>query len=75
MIVSSAWGASLRGVVNRRLSISGSFCCLYIHVLSLGSDIRVETMRVQGLQKRAKKTTEWKNEQEKRYGKVIANSA
>ena len=49
------------------------------HVLSLGSDIRVETMRVQGLQKRAKKTTRNKKNgkinKKKRYGKVIANRA
>ncbi len=47
------------------------------HVLSLGSDIRVQTMRVQGLQKRAKKTTRnkmnGKINKKKRYGKVIAN--
>ncbi len=49
------------------------------HVLLLGSDIRVETMRVQGLQKRAKKTTRNKKNgkinKKKRYGKVIANRA
>jgi uncharacterized protein YaaW (UPF0174 family) len=49
------------------------------HVLSLGSDIRVETMRVQGLQKRTKKTTRNKKNdkinKKKRYGKVIANQA
>ena len=49
------------------------------HVLSLGSDIRVETMRVQGLQKRAKKTTRNKKNgnfnKKKRYGKVVANRA
>ncbi len=49
------------------------------HVLSLGSEIRVETMRVQGLQKRTKKTTRNKKNdkinKKKRYGKVIANRA
>jgi hypothetical protein len=49
------------------------------HVLSLGSNIRVETMHVQGLQRRAKKTTRnkinGKINKKKRYGKVIANRA
>ncbi|MCF3941978.1 hypothetical protein [Oceanobacillus alkalisoli] len=49
------------------------------HVLSLGSDIRVETISMQGLQKRAKKTTRNKKNgrinKKKRYGRVIANRA
>ncbi len=48
-------------------------------ILSLGSDIRVETMRFQSLQKRAKNTTRnhtnGKINQKKRFGKSIANRA
>ncbi|HED0876550.1 TPA: hypothetical protein R4M55_001798, partial [Campylobacter jejuni] len=48
-------------------------------ILALGSDIRVETMRFQSLQKRAKKTTRNKKNdkinKKKRYGKSIANHA
>jgi hypothetical protein len=46
-------------------------------ILELGSDVRVETMRFQSLQKRAKKTTRnkknGKNNRKKRFGKSIAN--
>src|SRR5690625_4142064 len=49
------------------------------HVLSLGSDIRVETISVQRLKKRGRKTTRNKKNgkinKKKRYGKVIANRA
>ena len=48
-------------------------------IVSLGSDIRVETMRFQSLQKRAKKTTRNKTNgkinRKKRFGKSIANRA
>ena len=48
-------------------------------ILALGSDIRVETMRFQSLQKRAKKTTRntknGKLNRKKRFGKSIANHA
>ena len=48
-------------------------------ILALGSDIRVETMRFQSLQKRAKKTTRNKKNgkinRKKRFGKSIANHA
>jgi hypothetical protein len=48
-------------------------------LLALGSDIRVETMRFQSLQKRAKKTTRNKKNgkinRKKRFGKSIANHA
>ncbi|GIO17503.1 hypothetical protein J18TS1_06030 [Oceanobacillus oncorhynchi subsp. incaldanensis] len=48
-------------------------------ILSLGSDIRVETMRFQSLQKRAKNTTRnntnGKINQKKRFGKSIAKRA
>jgi hypothetical protein len=48
-------------------------------ILALGSDIRVETMRFQSLQKRAKKTTRNKKNgkinPKKRFGKSIANHA
>ncbi|WP_186671310.1 transposase [Sporosarcina sp. BP05] len=48
-------------------------------ILALGSDIRVETMRFQSLQKRAKKTTRnqknGKINRKKRFGKSIANRA
>src|SRR5690625_2593362 len=49
------------------------------HVHSLGSDIRVETISVQGLKRRGRKTTRNKKNgkinKKKRYGKVIANRA
>ncbi|WP_462408564.1 hypothetical protein [Neobacillus sp. Marseille-QA0830] len=48
-------------------------------ILALGSDIRVETMRFQSLQKRAKKTTRNKRNgkvnRKKRFGQSIANHA
>lgn len=48
-------------------------------ILALGSDVRVETMRFQSLQKRAKKTTRNKRNgkmnRKKRFGKSIANHA
>ena len=48
-------------------------------ILSLGTDIRVETMRFQSLQKRAKNTTRnhtnGKINRKKRFGKSIANRA
>ena len=48
-------------------------------ILALGSDIRVETMRFQSLQKRTKKTTRnrknGKINSKKRFGKSIANHA
>ena len=48
-------------------------------ILALGSDVRVETMRFQSLQKRAKKTTRNKKNgkinRKKRFGKSIANHA
>ncbi|WP_066319600.1 hypothetical protein [Bacillus sp. FJAT-29814] len=48
-------------------------------ILELGSDVRVETMRFQSLQKRAKKTTRNKKNgkihRKKRFGKSIANHA
>lgn len=48
-------------------------------ILALGSDIRVETMRFQSLQKRAKNTTRnntnGKINRKKRFGKSIANRA
>ncbi|WP_066188840.1 MULTISPECIES: hypothetical protein [Gracilibacillus] len=48
-------------------------------ILALGSDIRVETMRFQSLQKRAKNTnrnhTNGKINRKKRFGKSIANRA
>ena len=48
-------------------------------ILALGSDIRLETMRFQSLQKRAKKTTRNKRNgkmnRKKRFGKSIANHA
>jgi hypothetical protein len=48
-------------------------------ILVLGSDVRVETMRFQSLQKRAKKTTRNKKNgkinPKKRFGKSIANHA
>ncbi|HHY71938.1 MAG TPA: hypothetical protein GX497_01655 [Bacillus bacterium] len=48
-------------------------------ILALGSDIRVETMRFQSLQKRAKHTTRnhtnGKINRKKRFGKSIANRA
>ncbi len=48
-------------------------------LLALGSDIRVETMRFQSLQKRTKKTTlnqkNGKINRKKRFGKSIANRA
>lgn len=48
-------------------------------ILSLGSDIRVETMRFQSLQKRAQNTTRNKKNgkinRKKRFGKSIANRA
>ncbi|KMJ59316.1 transposase, partial [Bacillus sp. LL01] len=48
-------------------------------ILSLGSDVRVETMRFQSLQKRAKNTTRNKKNgkinRKKRFGKSIANRA
>ncbi len=49
------------------------------HILSLGSDVRVETMRFKSLQKRAKNTTlnkkNGKINRKKRFGKSIANHA
>ncbi|MFB6467878.1 RNA-guided endonuclease TnpB family protein [Cytobacillus sp. Hz8] len=48
-------------------------------ILELGSDVRVETMRFQSLQKRVKKTTRNKKNgkinHKKRFGKSIANHA
>ncbi|PAE87660.1 transposase [Shouchella clausii] len=48
-------------------------------ILALGSDVRVETMRFQSLQKRAKHTTRNKRNgkinRKKRFGKSIANRA
>lgn len=48
-------------------------------ILALGSDVRVETMRFQSLQKRAKKTTRHKKNgkisSKKRFGRSIANRA
>ena len=48
-------------------------------ILAIGSDIRVETMRFQSLQKRTKKTTRNKKNgkinHKKRFGKSIANHA
>ncbi|KMJ60333.1 hypothetical protein AB685_05835 [Bacillus sp. LL01] len=48
-------------------------------ILSLGSDVRVETMRFQSLQKRTKNTTRNKKNgkinRKKRFGKSIANRA
>ncbi|MDC3412034.1 transposase [Terrihalobacillus insolitus] len=48
-------------------------------ILSLGSDVRVETMRFQSLQKRSKNTTinkkNGKINRKKRFGKSIANRA
>ena len=48
-------------------------------ILALGSDIRVETMRFQSLQKRTKETTKNKKNgkinHKKRFGKSIANRA
>ncbi|WP_066069595.1 hypothetical protein [Neobacillus soli] len=48
-------------------------------ILALGSDVRVETMRFQSLQKRTKKTTRNKKNgkinHKKRFGKSIANHA
>lgn len=48
-------------------------------ILSLGSDVRVETMRFQSLQKRAKNTTRNKKNgkinRKKRFGKSISNRA
>jgi hypothetical protein len=48
-------------------------------ILALGSDVRVETMRFQSLQKRAKNTTRnkrnGKTNRKKRFGKSIANRA
>jgi len=48
-------------------------------ILASGSDVRVETMRFQSLQKRTKKTTlnkkNGKINRKKRYGKSIANHA
>ena len=49
------------------------------YVLTLGNDIKVETMSYSGLQKRAKKTTinskTGKFNKKKRYGKSLANKA
>ena len=49
------------------------------YILEQGSDIRVETMNMSGLQKRAKKTTRnqknGKINKKKRHGKTIANRA
>lgn len=48
-------------------------------IVSLGATVRVETMHMQGLQKRAKKTTinrkNGKINKKKRYGKTISNRA
>jgi len=49
------------------------------HILSLGLDVRVETMRFQSLQKRAKKTEKSEKtgrfKKKKRFGKSIGNRA
>ena len=48
------------------------------HILTLGSNIKVETMNYSGLQKKAKKTTINKNgkfNKKKRFGKSLANKA
>lgn len=72
---------AIRKDLHRKISIKRkqSHEILANHILSLGSDIRVETMRIQGLQKRAKKTTRNKKNgkinKKKRYGKVITNRA
>jgi len=72
---------AVRKDVHRKMAVKRkqSHETLANHVLSLGADIRVETMHVQGLQKRAKKTTRNKKNgninKKKRYGKVIANRA
>ncbi|MCG7336160.1 transposase [Sporosarcina sp. ACRSM] len=71
----------IRKDLHRKLAVKRkqSHEILSNHILSLGSDIRVETMRIQGLQRRAKKTTRNKRNgkinKKKRYGKVIANRA
>ena len=72
---------AVRKDLHRKVSIKRkqSHEILANHILSLGSDIRVETMRIQGLQKRAKKNTRNKKNgkinKKKRYGKVITNRA
>jgi hypothetical protein len=48
------------------------------HILTLGNDIKVETMNYKGLQKRAKNTTinkKGKFNKKKRFGKSLANKA
>jgi hypothetical protein len=48
------------------------------HIISLGNDIKVETMQFAGLQKRSKKTTKNKDgkfNKKKRFGKSLANKA
>lgn len=48
------------------------------YIINLGDDIKVETMRFSGLQKRSKKTTKDKNgkfNKKKRFGKSLANKS
>ncbi|MDR3271589.1 MAG: hypothetical protein LBT32_08810 [Peptococcaceae bacterium] len=66
---------------NRRVKVKRkqSHEMLANEILSFGSDVRVETMRFQSLQKRAKATTRnranGKINKKKRFGKSIANRA
>lgn len=72
---------SLRKEIQRKIAVlrKQSHEKLANSILSLGLDIRVETMRFQGLQKRAKKTTRnlknGKLNKKKRFGKSILNHA
>src|SRR5690625_4968536 len=72
---------TIRKDLHRRIAVKRkqSHEILANHVHSLGSDIRVETISVQGLKKRGRKTTRNKKNgkinKKKRYGKVIANRA
>lgn len=70
-----------RKELHRKLAVKrkSSHESLANHILSLGLDIRVESMNFKGLQKRAKKTTynkkNGKINAKKRFGKTIANRA
>lgn len=70
-----------RKEINRQLAAKRkqSHEILANRILELGDDIKVETMRFQSLQKRAKKTTRnrknGKINKKKRFGKSIANHA
>src|SRR5690625_2536173 len=72
---------TIRKDLHRRIAVKRkqSHEILANHVLSLGSDIRVETISVQGLKKRGRNTTcnkkNGKINKKKHYGKVIANRA